>query len=85
MVTEAVEHAMEATRGYREVFALYEGSPDSKESIYDTGPNGLSHLAAAKAAAEARGEYTFAKPDHLGIQARLFCACTLTLTLTLTL
>ncbi len=52
------------------MYAQYEGNPDSTESMFDVGPSGLSHLAEAKAAAEARGEHIFAKPDHLGIQAR---------------
>ena len=49
---------------------MYEGNLASAESMYDVGPSGLSHLAEAKAAAEARGEYIFAEPDHVGIQAR---------------
>ena len=59
---------MEATRGQRELHALYEGNAESADSMHDAGPTGRSHLAEAKAAAEARGEYIFAKPDHLGIQ-----------------
>jgi hypothetical protein len=70
VVASAISHAREATRGHREVYAQYEGNPDSTESMFDVGPSGLSHLAEAKAAAEARGEHIFAKPDHLGIQAR---------------
>ena len=70
VVAAAVTHAMEATRGRRELYARYEGDPDSAESMYDLGAGGQSHVADAKAAAEARGEYTFAKMDHLGIQAR---------------
>ena len=68
VVAAAVEHAMEATRGHRDVHALYEGNPESAGSMLDAGPTGRSHLAEAKAAAEARGEHIFAKPDHLGIQ-----------------
>ena len=68
VVTAAVEHAMEATRGHRELHARYEGNSESTESMHDAGPTGRSHLMEAKAAAEARGEYIFAKPDHLGIQ-----------------
>ena len=56
-------HAMEATRGQREVFALY------RESMHDaTMPDGRSPFQVAKAAAWDRGEHIFAKPDHLGIQ-----------------
>jgi hypothetical protein len=61
---------MEATRGQREMYARYEGNPQSGESMHDAGPTGQSHLKEAKAAAEARGEHIFAKADHLGIQAR---------------
>jgi len=70
VVTTAIAHAMEATRGRRALYARYEGNPDSRESMYDVGAGGRSHVAEAKANAEARGEYTFAKMDHLGIQAR---------------
>ncbi len=59
---------MEATRGYRELHARYDGDPEGTSSMHDAGPMGRSHLQGAKAAAEARGEYIFAKPDHLGIQ-----------------
>jgi len=69
----AITHAMEATRGRRELYARYEGNPDCTGSMYDIGASGQSHVAEAKAAAEARGEYTFAKMDHLGIQARRPC------------
>ena len=57
-------HAMEATRGQREVFGLY------RESMHEpgSGPDGRSPFQIAKAAAEDRGEHIFAKPDHLGIQ-----------------
>ncbi len=70
VVAAAVEHAMESTRGYRELHARYEGDPQSAGSMHDAGPTGRSHLQQAKVAAEARGEYIFAKPDHLGIQVR---------------
>ena len=62
-------HAMEATRGQREMHAQYDGNPASGNSMHDAGPTGQSHLQEAKAAAEARGEHIFAKADHLGIQA----------------
>ena len=68
VVAAAVEHAMEATRGHRELHARYEGDPASAGSMHDAGPTGRTHLQEAKAAAEARGEHVFAKPDHLGIQ-----------------
>ena len=61
---------MGATRGHRELHALYEGNPDSAGGMHDSGPTGQSHFSEAKAAAEARGEHIFAKPDHLGIQVR---------------
>ena len=70
VVAAAVAHAMEATRGRRELYDRYDGNPDSSESMHDVGVSGRSRVAEAKAAAEARGEYTFAKMDHLGIQAR---------------
>ena len=62
VVQLAVGHAMEATRGQREVFGLY------KESMHESGPDGRSPFQVAKAAAQDRGEHIFAKPDHLGIQ-----------------
>ena len=62
VVQLAVGHAMEATRGQREVFKVY------RESMHESGPDGRSPLQVAKAAAEERGEHIFAKPDHLGIQ-----------------
>ena len=67
-------HAMEATRGQREMHARYEGNPKSSESMHDPGPTGRSHMHEARAAAEARGDYIFAKPDHLGIQVMILCA-----------
>ena len=74
VVAAAVAHAMEATRGQREMHARYEGNPESSESMHDPGATGRSHMHEARAAAEARGDYIFAKPDHLGIQVMILCA-----------
>ena len=67
VVQLAVAHAMEATRGQREVFGLY------RESMHDAGAgaDGRSPFQIAKAAAQERGEHIFAKPDHLGIQVHI--------------
>ena len=68
MVQAAIDHAMEATRGQRELHDEHEGRSGGTSSMHDIGPTGRSHLQHAQAAAELRGEYIFAKPDHLGIQ-----------------